>query len=98
MLSQCRNNVLTAFSPLSWYAYRRRRACGAVSPVGLLGSGRFSFSVEPPRFSRLSWPSEFLQALIVVFFSGATICFADYARRRLLLYIDDFSSAASTSS
>lgn len=43
-------------------------------PAGLLGSGRFRFSVNSSGFGRLSWSLEFLHALIDVFFFEATIC------------------------
>lgn len=51
--------------------------CVAVPPVGLSGSGRFKFLVDPARFGRLTWSSKFLHALNdTFFFCGAAICFA----------------------
>lgn len=71
VLSQCRINAIPALSPFRGVHITGGRACGAMSPMGLPGSGRFRFSMDPPFvFSRRSWSSEFLEGHIGVFFSG----------------------------
>lgn len=45
-----------------------------MSLAGFLGQGRFRFLVDPFGHDKRSWSSEFIQALIGVFFSEAVIC------------------------